>query len=108
MRTAQRDQSGYITFSGVIVDAASGAGIAQPGSIPFTFSRPQAGEYDVKFDNRLVPVAVNSTAFLTGTRTTTPFLLAPGAVNLIRVIPSTGVFESGNSHFMVTVRDMRT
>lgn len=50
MRTTQRDQAGgIITFGATVADAASGSGVAQPGGIPFTFTRQAAGTYYYRF-----------------------------------------------------------
>ena len=45
MRTTQRDQG--VSVTGVVVDAASGTGVFQPGAIPFVYTRAATG---VKLD----------------------------------------------------------
>jgi hypothetical protein len=60
MRTTQRDQGGTLSFGADVTDAASGAGVAQPGGIPFTFTRTGAGQYTYNIDPALRAVTVTA------------------------------------------------
>ena len=57
-----RTRDSIFTCSAQVVDAASGAGIAQPGNVPFTFTRPSAGVYHYRFYGVGVISAVASSA----------------------------------------------
>jgi hypothetical protein len=59
MRTTQRDQGATVRMSAFVVDAASGAGVFQPGNVPFAMVRQSAGSYYLNFDPRVTPRAVN-------------------------------------------------
>lgn len=46
MRTVREST---MTLSGRVLDAASGVGLAQPGNIPFSFTRTATGIYVIRF-----------------------------------------------------------
>jgi hypothetical protein len=106
MRTTQRDQGGTITFAGTAVDGPTASGVAQPGSIPFTVVRNATGSYTVRFDRRLMTLAVNANC-------TNNYLLAAGgsvgaggfAMTLLDV---NGAVGNANFGFTCTVLDRRT
>jgi hypothetical protein len=59
MRSLARDQgSKHIQFNVRTPDAASGSGIAQPGNIPYVFTRTAVGQYVYNFDPAIAPMAV--------------------------------------------------
>jgi hypothetical protein len=58
VRSKAQDQSKIINFMIRTPDAASGAGLAQPGNIPYSFSRVSTGLYRYTFDSSIVPTSV--------------------------------------------------
>jgi hypothetical protein len=105
MRTTQRDQGGTTTFAASVIDAASGSGVAQPGAVPFTFTRTGAGSYTVNFDTRLTPVApVVVPADKAVSRCSGG---APGTFNVFVESPP-GTFVNGSWRFSCTALDKRT
>src|SRR4051812_42141524 len=64
MRSRQRDTNPAITFSLSITDAANGGGVAQPGAIPYTFTRTGTGVYGINIDARLRPIAAVVTSIV--------------------------------------------
>jgi|SRR3954447_24208415 hypothetical protein len=103
MRTTQRDQTGFSTFSAVVNDAPSGAGVAQPGNVPFVFTRAAAGQYEYRFDTALLPVSVTATEDTLTTNGVGVTALAPGTFRVITYAPP-GTPVNGRHHWTCTAR----
>ena len=83
MRTAQRDQSGPTTFGADVNDAASGAGVAHPGAVPFTYTRTATGVYRYRVDASLAPLYVTATGYGGTSHTATTMPAGAGAWDVI-------------------------
>lgn len=107
MRSTQADAPGRtITFAGVFTDAATGSGVAQPGSIPYTFIRTNSA-YQFFFDTRLR--ALSATALVDNTaRAMSSAGLGAGTFTIIRFLTGSGAAEAGGSTFSCTALDRRT
>jgi len=95
------------TFGGVIADAAAGFGVAQPGAVPFTFTRTSAGIYQVNFDTRLRAVSGVATTD-TVTRAAAMYGFGAGSFTITRFTTNAGAPENGGSSFTCTAIDKRT
>jgi hypothetical protein len=62
MKSTPRDQVATISFGARCADVPSGSGVAQPGAIPFTYTRTAAGQYAYRFDARILALAVLANA----------------------------------------------
>jgi hypothetical protein len=107
MRSTQRDITAYAIFSASVLDAASGFGLAQPGNIPFTFTRTATGIYVYNFSPRLRALSgsishqsggVNNEATLDS--------FAAGSFRAI-MGQSTGSLFNFNHSWTITARDGR-
>lgn len=107
MRTTQRDGGGVVTFGATVTDAASGAGVAQPGAIPFIFTREATGVYRVRFDPRLTTLHAQTTGGAGGLLVTTDGWAA-GSFRVVAVASTTAAQVNGNFGFLCTVRDGRS
>jgi hypothetical protein len=108
MRSSQRDQINAIIFSGILVDAASGSGIAQPGGIVYTFIRNSVGNYTITFDPRIlvisalaIPVTASGPFAITIAGTGTSNSVNPQIYN------TTGSGVNGSFKFICTAIDKR-
>lgn len=101
MRTVREST---MLVSGDVIDAASGVGVAQPGNIPFTFTRSSTGIYDVRLPSTMTVLSV----------TMTPS--NGGRCNLIQnkgmgtfqgqITTDSGVLSNGNFSFHAQVRGL--
>lgn len=103
MRSRARDVSPVIQFSLNIVDAVSGSGIAQPGSIPFAFTRVSTGVYGINLDGRLRPIQAQVTPAFTRQ---VSVAVDVGFIQVV-VTDSTGAVANGNFNVSVTAIDKR-
>jgi hypothetical protein len=106
MRTAQRDQGGTTTFGAVVSDAPSGSGVAQPGSVPFTFIRTGPGVYTYKLDPRIN--VLDATASAVGASLATVPDWGSGRLQINTYLPTTGAANSTAHHWIATAMDKRT
>lgn len=106
MRTTQRDQAATTTFGAAVSDAPSGSGVAQPGSVPFTFTRTGTGVYAYRFDTRLMPVTVNPTANSATGHSAATGSFAPGAFNVTTL--ASNAPANGSHYWSCTALDKRT
>lgn len=102
MRSAQRDQGNITECGAQVSDAAGGNGVAQPGSIPFTFTRTGSGAYQINLDPRLIVLS----GVAGGNDTAITFAnLAPTAAPAgCRVVLRSDAGTLTNSGFNFTVR----
>lgn len=92
MRSIQRDAVGMTTFGALVVDAASGYGLAQPGGIPYTWVRASTGLYHIRYN----PAA----RAITGKVTPSAYLI--GLVQDLNTVPGQTSFSLLNAAFTVT------
>jgi hypothetical protein len=105
MRSAQRDQGGTLTFGAGVADAPSGSGVAQPGGIPFTFTRTATGVYDYRISGRLVPLSVNANPnYLNGNHAAVSGL-GPGFFSIATY--NNGTVVNVGHFWTCTARDLR-
>jgi hypothetical protein len=109
MRSSQSDQrGGSITFSAGFdgINLASGSGVAQPGSIPFSWVRSSQGNYSVRFDSRLIPSGYNANVnggfFFSAVGPN----VSPGSISFA-VLDANGAMQNGIINFTCTARDTR-
>jgi hypothetical protein len=102
MRTVQRDQIGVIAFTGQFNGAGSSASGVATGGVPFSFSRAGAGQYTVRFDPSLIPLAVVATSHI---GPALPFNAASGVFN-VNTTNTAGALTDGIVNFTVTARRM--
>ena len=107
MRSTDRDKTGTVTFGDRIVDGASGAGVSQPGNIPYSWSRVATGQYNVRFDVRLTPVVVMASGADNQGAIGAPTTGVPGLFN-IYLLSTAGVGVNANSRWTCTALDKRT
>jgi hypothetical protein len=101
MRTAQRDQSGLVTFTGAFASGPSGSGVAYPG-VPYTFTRTGTGAYTIRFDAALQPLTVVCT---TNSGQIALAAVGPGLLQ-VGTYNTTGAAFDGSVHFTITARRM--
>jgi hypothetical protein len=107
MRSGERDHGGTIQFGGHLVDAASGSGVAQPGSIPWTFTRTAPGSYTINFDTALTVLAVSAVP-TTAIGNQVSCGGVPGAGTFItRTFDSAGTASNATHDWTCTARDGR-
>lgn len=105
MRSRDRDRNTTVTFGASIVDAASGSGLAQPGNIPFTFTRGSTGVYTLYFDPRLIPIhGVANPTSVTLCRFSS---MSAGVATAVLENPA-GTLANGSFRFSITAYDRRT
>jgi hypothetical protein len=107
MRTAQRDQDGFITFGMSIADAASGGGVAQPGGVAYTFTRTATGTYQFQFDVRLTAVHYETSPWITVYIAAASTSSGPGSVTVFTTSAG-GTATNGNFRLTITALDKRT
>lgn len=107
MRTTQRE-GGYVTFNGYVKDAASGSGIAQPGNIPYTYTRTATGNYTVTVDSRITVLSFTVLSIAGMGFTAVANSLPPTAGSFgVAVLGSGGGNTNSHFHFTCTARDTR-
>lgn len=89
-------------LGGMVVDAASGSGVAQPGNVPFTFTRSSTGVYDIKLLNTMNVLSCMVTP-ATGGRCNLAVVTGLGTFQA-QISTDTGALANGNFSFMVMVR----
>jgi hypothetical protein len=106
MRSTARDESATYTIGGFIIDAPSGSGVAQPGNVPYAFTRAAAGSYNVTVPSGVTPLNGTMTPSAGGREA----LALVGAIaNGIQyqVANSTGTQVNGSFSWQMLVRDSR-
>jgi len=106
MRTTERDKSRFMTVYGFVENANSGSGVAQPGSIPFTYVSPSGGAFEIRFGNpgfKLISVGGN-------VHSTNPYILvaqALGTWSRQYIYTTAGALAGASFGFTMTMRDNR-
>lgn len=101
MRTAQRDQAGVVVFTGQFNGGgAVPTGVGWGAGVPFSFSRIGAGQYTVRFDPALIPLAVVAAS---SAGPALPYGLGAGVFSL-NTTNTAGALTDGTVHFTVTAR----
>ena len=103
MRTTTRDQTGLTVFSGSVPGAGGGSGTGVAGPVPFTWSRPSTGQFQIKFDTALTPLTVlvagdNGLSVIYG--------LAAGTFS-VNTFNNAAALVNANFFFTITARDTR-